>query len=127
MKCKIIIKTVDSTGKSLFEGDGEYITDGGERVVEYLYGDAPCKIIIRGDGLTQIHGGDMNLNVTFTEGQTTLCSFSEGELTGGYGVFTKKLAVSERAGVIFARVLYHVADDSSLFTDVTLRVIPEKF
>ena len=127
MKCKIKSKTTDSNGESLFEGDGEYYKNAGERVVEYTYGGDPCKLIFCGDSLTQLHGGDMNLSITFTQGKATECAFLEGSLSGGYKIFTNKLSVSERAGALFARVLYHVADDSSLYTDIKVCVVPQRF
>ncbi|MGN0817378.1 MAG: hypothetical protein ACI4L9_00275 [Candidatus Coproplasma sp.] len=127
MKCKIKIKTVSPDGESLFGGDGEYTVNDGLRTVEYLYGGDPCKIIIRRGSLTQLHGGNTNLNITFAEGKTTECAFSEGGLSGGYKIFTRKLTFSERAGAISVRVLYRLADDSSPYTEVTVCVIPVKF
>lgn len=114
-------------GESLFEGDGEYSVNGGERVVEYFCDGDPCKLIIRDDGLTQLHGGNTKLSIAFTRGKATECAFSEGGLSGGYKIFTRELSVCQRAGSVFAHVLYHVADDSSLYTDVKVCVIPEKF
>lgn len=115
MKCNVIL----DNGAAVFTAAGtlEY-ADAGFRLSYGLDGDN-CLLVYDGKKLYESRRGSLCLEMTFSAGEKTTCTLSDGAAEGSFPLFTHSLAVTENPNGFEISVRY---DFSGEITELKITV-----
>lgn len=98
MDCYVTINGARGSEEIHTEGRLEF--NNGGFTLNYTIAQDNCAIVCRGGTLTQSRRGDVNTDITFSNGKPTVCMLYSGELTGSVPVKTTQMrVVTEERGV----------------------------
>ena len=91
MLCDVTISGSKDAEKIRSKGELTYYDNGFE--LRYKIAEDRCVLTARGSTVTQSRRGDINTDITFNKGKSTVCMLLSGELTGSIPVRTCDLKI----------------------------------
>lgn len=104
MICKVTLKGADDTETVYSEGDIEFTPNGFD--LSYFISNDRCVLSARGATVTQSRRGEVNTDITFAKGKSTICMLLSGELTGSIPVETTDLDIIKGSKGVQVKIDY---------------------
>ncbi len=116
MNCRVIFR--GGTGE--FFSKGQLLPSSNGFLLKYTLDGDSCELCVEGKTIRQTREGSVNIQMSFTQNEQSLCHIRDGELSGSFPVFTYFLSSSVNEKGAKVKLEYECADEK-----ITLEVIAE--
>jgi uncharacterized beta-barrel protein YwiB (DUF1934 family) len=114
MTGKISIKSQGNDWKDEISSPAEILIDGNYAEVKYAIDGDECTLKVCDGSVEQLRRGEVDIKLTFKQGQKTLCILGDEGMRGGYEIFTQLLHSSIGALGVFVKLHYTSGADKEV-------------